>query len=133
MAYFKLNQEDSEAKHIKYQDIPEYYTWDTSKHEWNKRKRQPKNMEVPRTIGRVSNVLPIQGEKFYLRLLLNHRTGATSFTDMKVLNGIEYSTYKDGFQVWIIWTDQSNISYHSPILPAIQAKNLIRYISCFHE
>ena len=95
MAYFKLNQEDSEAKHIKYQDIPEYYTWDTSKHEWNKRKRQPTDMKVPRTIGRVSNVLPIQGEKFYLRMLLNHKTGATSFSDMKVLNGTEYSTYKD--------------------------------------
>ena len=52
-------------------------------------------MEVPRTIGRVSNVLPIQGEKFYLRMLLNHRTGATSFSDMKVLNGTEYSIYKD--------------------------------------
>jgi hypothetical protein len=95
MAYFKLNQEDIQAQCIKYQDIPEYYTWDTSNHKWNKRKRQPKDMEVPRTIGRVSNVLPIQGEKFYLRMLLNHRTGATSFSDMKVLNGTEYSTYKD--------------------------------------
>ena len=50
---------------------------------------------MPRTIGRICNVLPIQGEKFYLRLMLNHRTGATSFTDLKTLNGKEYDTYKE--------------------------------------
>ena len=41
MAYFNLNQEDEDALSIKYQDIPEYYTWDDRKHSWNKRKKQP--------------------------------------------------------------------------------------------
>ena len=95
MAYFELNKTDIEAQSIKYQDIPEYYTWDTKNHQWNKRKKQSENQDRPRTIGRISNVLPIQGEKFYLRILLNHRTGATSFSDMKVLNGIAYTTYKE--------------------------------------
>ena len=95
MAYFELNQEDEDAHSIKYQDIPEYYTWDDRQHTWNKRKRQPVDGEVPRTIGRISNVLPIQGERFYLRLLLNHITGARSFSDMKILNGRTYETYKE--------------------------------------
>ena len=95
MAYFQLNVDDTDAHSIKYQDIPEYYTWDNSKHRWTKRKRQPKDDQVPRTIGRICNVLPIQGEKFYLRLMLIHRTCATSFRDLKTLNGKEYDTYKE--------------------------------------
>ena len=95
MAYFDLNKEDTEAQGIKYQDIPEYFTWDITKHKWNRRKKQPKDGEIPRTIGRISNVLPIQGEKFYLRMLLNHKTGATSFADMKIHNGTKYNTYKE--------------------------------------
>jgi hypothetical protein len=95
MAYFQLNIDDIDARNIKYQDIPEYYTWDTSKHKWSKRKAQPKDHDPPRTIGRIANVLPIQGEKFYLRILLNHKTGATSFSNLKILNGKGYETYKE--------------------------------------
>ena len=95
MAYFQLNKDDIDAQNIKYQDIPEYYTWDASKHKWCKRKSQPKEDEPPRTIGRVANVLPIQGEKFYLRILLNHKTGATSFSNLKILDGKAYETYKE--------------------------------------
>ena len=35
MAYFKLNEEDQEARKHKYQDIPKYYTW--SENKWSKR------------------------------------------------------------------------------------------------
>ena len=39
MAYFNLNQEDKDALSIKYQDIPEYYTWDDKEHTWNKKEK----------------------------------------------------------------------------------------------
>ena len=70
MAYFKLNEEDQEARKHKYQDIPKYYTWSGNK--WSKRKSQPEDGDMSRTIGRINNVSPVQGERFYLRLLLNH-------------------------------------------------------------
>ena len=93
MAFFKLNKEDSDARMIKYQDIPKYYTWSDNK--WNKRRRQPGDGDMPRTIGRINNVSPVQGERFYLRLLLNHITGAKCFDDLRIYQDIEYSTFKD--------------------------------------
>ena len=93
MAFFKLNIEDEDARKYKYQDIPKYYTWKDNK--WFKRRSQPEDNEIPRTIGRVNNVSPVQGERFYLRLLLNHIKGARSFQEMKVFQGEEYLTYKE--------------------------------------
>jgi hypothetical protein len=93
MAYFKLNQEDENARQYKYQDIPKYFTWNENK--WSKRKKQPLDGEVPRTIGRINNVSPVQGERFYLRLLLNHIKGAKSFSELKMFNGDMFETYKE--------------------------------------
>ena len=93
MAYFKLNQEDEEARQYKYQDIPKYFTWNENK--WTKRKKQPIDGEVPRTIGRINNVSPVQGERFYLRILLNHIKGARSFDELKLYNGDTFDTYKE--------------------------------------
>ena len=93
MAYFKLNQDDHEARGHKYQDIPKYYTWNENK--WSRRKTQPEDGDVPRTIGRINNVSPVQGERFYLRLLLNHTTGAESFDELKIFQGETFSTYKE--------------------------------------
>ena len=93
MAYFKLNEEDQEARKHKYQDIPKYYTWSGNK--WSKRKSQPEDGDMPRTIGRINNVSPVQGERFYLRLLLNHIKGATNFDELKIYEGINFSTYKE--------------------------------------
>ena len=38
---------------------------------------------------------PVQGERFYLRLLLNHIKGATNFEDLKIFEGNNFSTYKE--------------------------------------
>jgi len=35
----------------------------------------------------------MEGERYYLRLLLNHIEGATSFEDLKIINGIKVSTF----------------------------------------
>ena len=93
MAYFKLNEEDQEARMHKYQDIPKYYTWNENK--WSKRKSQPAEGDMPRTIGRINNVSPVQGERFYLRLLLNHIKGAKNFDELRIFEGENFSTYKE--------------------------------------
>ena len=38
---------------------------------------------------------PAQGERFYLRLLLTRVTGATSFSNLRTVNNIQYDTYKE--------------------------------------
>ena len=60
LAYFKLNQDDHEARGHQYQDIPKYYNWNENK--GSRRKTQPGDGDVPRTIGRINNVSPVQGE-----------------------------------------------------------------------
>lgn len=39
-------------------------------------------------LGRVYSVLPSQSERFYLRLLLHHVRGPTSFQDLKTVDGV---------------------------------------------
>lgn len=38
---------------------------------------------------------PKADDKFYLRLLLTHVKGAVSFEDIRTINGVFYSTYKE--------------------------------------
>ena len=109
MAYFKLNAEDQDARKHKYQDIPKYYTW--SENKWSKRKTQPEDGDMPRTIGRINNVSPVQGERFYLRLLLNHIKGATTFDELKMFEGIKFSTFKETCLAMGLLQDDSEWMY----------------------
>ena len=93
-AYFKLNQSDPEARQLKYREIPEHYVWNPSKALWTKRKNL-KEDKAPTMIGRINNVSPIQGERFYLRLLLNHKIGSFSYQDLLKHNGEVFSTFKE--------------------------------------
>ena len=40
------------------------------------------------------NIHPNQGEKFYLRLLLKHKAGATSYQSLRTINDVEHTTFK---------------------------------------
>jgi hypothetical protein len=79
-----------EAKDLTYREFPEYYTCDTKTHSW-KRRQRPHHAAV---IGRIYTVHPKEGERFYLRLLLVHTKGATSFLHLRSFQGIQYPTFK---------------------------------------
>jgi hypothetical protein len=91
--YFKQNINDPDARSILYCDFPRYYTWDTYRKRWRRRSVEPRHM--PRTIGRVYTVHPNQGDTFYLRILLHHKPGATSFEDLRTIQGKTRSTFKE--------------------------------------
>jgi hypothetical protein len=38
---------------------------------------------------------PAEGERYYLRLLLNHVRGATSFEDLRTVEGVIFSTFRE--------------------------------------
>ena len=89
LAWFKLNQVDLNARMLKYHEIPEYYIWNHAQHCWTKRKRG-------RYIGRLYITNPSQGKRHYLRILLHHIPGATSFEDLKISpDGVLLSTIKE--------------------------------------
>jgi hypothetical protein len=88
-AWFQENLENVAAHEYKYIDFPCYYTWNKKQCKWNLRKT------ATRAIGRLYMVQPSEGERYYLRILLTHIKGATSFDDLKSINGYVCNTFKE--------------------------------------
>ncbi|WVZ95725.1 hypothetical protein U9M48_041454 [Paspalum notatum var. saurae] len=89
IAYFEANREHKDARGILYRDFPEYYTWQQGK-VWQRRKRNTGGQ-----IGRIVSVHPAEGERYYLRVLLNHVAGATSFEDLMTVDGELLLTFRE--------------------------------------
>ena len=66
---------------LRYVDMPTKFTFNKKEKMWKKRQEGRKCD----TLGRVDNVHPAAGDRFYLRMLLNsdHCKGKTSFDDLK--------------------------------------------------
>lgn len=81
--YFEANRVHEHARDILYRDFPEWYTWQKGKNKkfWQIRKRQGGQ------VGRIVSAHPAEGERYYLRVLLNHVTGATSYEDLRTVDG----------------------------------------------
>lgn len=83
-AYFEANRLHKEAQDILYRDFLGHYTWQSGKNGkfWQKRKRT-----AIFQIGRIVTAHPAEGERYYLRVLLNHVKGTTSFEDLRTIDG----------------------------------------------
>ncbi|XP_074336522.1 uncharacterized protein LOC141673677 [Apium graveolens] len=53
------------------------------------------NEKIRSVLGRLIYIHPIARELFFLRMLLNVVRGATSFRDIRTINGVTYDTYKE--------------------------------------
>ena len=49
-------------------------------------------------IGRINSINPKKSERFYLRLLLNHVRGPSSFEDLLITDGIHYLSFKEAVE-----------------------------------
>ncbi|KAI7958205.1 hypothetical protein MJO29_006422 [Puccinia striiformis f. sp. tritici] len=78
--YFARNRIDANARRLKYAKFPQHYTWHPKTNGWKPRQRGC-------SIGRIYAVYPSDPERGYLRLLLNHVTGATSFEHLRTFHG----------------------------------------------
>ena len=59
-------------------------------------------------VGRIYGANPIEGERYYLRLLLNHVRSPKSFEDLLGVNETQYSTFKESaLQRELLDTDNS--------------------------
>jgi hypothetical protein len=65
-----------------YHDFPHIATWKKKEKQWALRTRTPSLLHV----GRMYFVQPSEGERYFLRLLLHHVPGATSFEDLACTN-----------------------------------------------
>jgi len=97
-AWFEVNKNNhvlanrTPARTLLYADFPRYFTWEANKKAWHERKDGL-------AIGRMHSVHPSDRNRFYLRLLLNHVRGATSFKDLRTVtrNGhtVTYDTFRE--------------------------------------
>ncbi|KAL6856293.1 hypothetical protein ACP4OV_019095 [Aristida adscensionis] len=46
-------------------------------------------------VGRIVSAHPAEGERYYLRVILNHVTGATSFEDLRTVDGVVLPTFRE--------------------------------------
>ncbi|AQK60686.1 hypothetical protein ZEAMMB73_Zm00001d053905 [Zea mays] len=90
-AYFEANSLHEEARGILYRDFPEWYTWQSGKGKvWQRRKR-----DTGGQVGRIVSAHPAEGERYYLRVLLNHVTGAASYVDLRTVDGVTLPTFRE--------------------------------------
>ena len=88
--WFKLNLTDPFARSLLYRDIPKFYTWKRDK-SWQRRVQ----LSFFGTLGRLYTAHPREGERFYLRILLGHVRGATSFDDLKKVDEQVCGTFQE--------------------------------------
>lgn len=74
-----------------YVEIPEKYVWNFVAKIWTKRKKQQR-------LGRIYYVHPNNGDLYYLRLLLSHVQGATSYESLRTVNGVLRCSFRDACQ-----------------------------------
>ncbi|XP_063942080.1 uncharacterized protein LOC108218842 isoform X3 [Daucus carota subsp. sativus] len=83
------NRYDEQGRDLTFVKYPTKYRWDASAKRWFRRK---KHIDV---VGRMVYAHPASGERFYMRLLLNFVAGPTDFKDIRTVDGVVYSTYKE--------------------------------------
>ncbi|KAG6687927.1 hypothetical protein I3842_11G098700, partial [Carya illinoinensis] len=86
--FFSTNQVDQNARRLLYKEFPEFYVWSQQYKTWTVRKKQV-------IIGRIVTANPSEGERYYLRILLNHIRGPLSFDDLKTVNGVLAPTFRE--------------------------------------
>jgi hypothetical protein len=74
-----------------YRDFPEFYTWQAQGKVWQNRVRR----DTLRQIGRIVSANPAEGERYYLRVLLNHVAGATSFECLRTVDSKILPTFRE--------------------------------------
>ncbi len=90
-AWFHFNRDNSTLQHLLYHDFAAAAVWHDKKKEWAPRQRVQKFPAV----ARLYNVLPREGERFYLHVLLTNVPGATSYESLRTVNGEVCATFQE--------------------------------------
>lgn len=62
---------------------------------WNRKGRYWSERKTRAVIGRINSANPVEGERYYLRVLLNHVRRPTSYLDLLIVNGVKCSSFKE--------------------------------------
>lgn len=93
------------AYDLTYPQIPIYYSFNTESKTWKRRIQ----VEGTTTIGRMHSSFPTDGDRFYIRILLQNRPGMQSFEALRTVTD-----------------DQGRTTVHATYKAACEALNLLR-------
>ncbi|XP_068464800.1 uncharacterized protein [Phaseolus vulgaris] len=108
--FFALNCRDPHSRSYLYREIPQHYCWHNRQKEWYPRRSRKK------VIGRIYTVSPSEGEKFFLRILLSHIRGSTSWEYLLSPNQTYCPTFKKAAEKWGF--SESDNSIHECLVEA---------------
>ncbi|XP_071700294.1 uncharacterized protein [Rutidosis leptorrhynchoides] len=126
------NASSSAGRHLTYLDFPSEFAWYQAQKSWKRRANINKS-----SIGRMSYIHPLFGEAFFLRMLLCHQKGCTSFVDIRTMNQVEYQTYRSACEAtrllgydkeWTIALEEASTS-----ATASQLRSLFSHIVVYSE
>ncbi|KAL3848720.1 hypothetical protein ACJIZ3_010602 [Penstemon smallii] len=88
--FFEMNASNANSKNLNllYKEYPEYFVWEGTKHKWKPRQRQV-------VVGRLCSVSPMEGERYFERLLLINVRCPSSFDDLMTVGGVKYTTFRE--------------------------------------
>lgn len=105
-AWFDVNRIYPHAYQHTYVEFPEFWTWHADGKYWKQRSQSHKGK-----VGRIANVGPNQGERFYLRILLHVIKGAQFFSDVRIVGGIQYPTFQSACEAMGLLGDDHEWSH----------------------
>ncbi|CDF36188.1 ATP dependant DNA helicase PIF1 [Chondrus crispus] len=86
--WFKANENYPSARHIRYHKFPKYFTWKKSSKSWSF------SGTGANVVGRIYTVSPRENERYFLRLLLTQVPGATSFENLRNIDGEQCTSFR---------------------------------------
>jgi hypothetical protein len=106
-AFFELYQQDGFTRTLLYPQIPRYYTWNTSRKIFCRRKvGQPilhHDAFASDALGRVYTVHLSNAECYFLRMLLHSRQVPRSFVELRTVVGKVRQTFREAYQTLGLW------------------------------
>ena len=103
LAWMDANKKYSQAQNLTYEQFPNEFVFKKPKKNWFLRKRGF-------AIGRLIYVPPSNDEKYYMRILLSLCKGPKGFEDIRIINGVQYKTFKEAcYALGLLDDDQEYI------------------------
>nr|GEU44823.1 DNA helicase [Tanacetum cinerariifolium] len=87
--WLEYNKRNGDRLHLTYIDFTKEFGWYSDTKSWLRRQRRNSGL-----IGRLANVHPTSSELFFLRMLLCHQKGCTTFDDIRTVNKRLHLTFR---------------------------------------
>ena len=88
----EANVKYPEGRHLLYSEYVEQFVYKST---LAGRELCPRKRNIGQNVGRIYFVPPSAGERYFLRLLFNHVSSATSFQDLRTYNGVVHPSFHE--------------------------------------